>query len=259
MGKYGGRLIDCRHDDEGPIEVVESHGIRSLHFGSHAQQSAMALANPDHIELPYLRAMLVGLVFVPAPTRILVLGLGGGSLPRFLLRHYPDTLIEVVESRAAMVGVARDHFDLPDCAGLTIEVADGAEHLQRRLAAGVSRYDLILVDLFDDQGLAPVVMRHEFFSALAGLVSMAGAVCVNLWSGHVESFRAVMRLLKRHFPAGAYSLPVIGRGNVVGIGLDVALGNPRLKVCLGQAQKLEQQMGIEFSRLVQRLAPPLAR
>ena len=56
----------------------------------------MSLANPDHIELPYLRAMLVGLVMIPAPARILILGLGGGSLPRFLLQQYPEAVIEVV-------------------------------------------------------------------------------------------------------------------------------------------------------------------
>jgi spermidine synthase len=181
MGKYGGRVIHCCHDSEGPIEVVESHGVRSLHFGSSARQSAMALANPDHIELPYLRAMLVGLAFVPAPARILILGLGGGSLPRFLLQHYPDTVIEVVESRAAMVDVARDYFGLSDCAGLNIRIADGGEYLQQCLTEGQCRYDLILVDVFDDQGLAPMVMRHDFFAALASLVNVGGVSAVNLW------------------------------------------------------------------------------
>jgi spermidine synthase len=219
----------------------------------------MALANPDHIELPYLRAMLVGLVFVPAPARILILGLGGGSLPRFLLQHYPDTVIEVVESRAAMVDVARDYFGLSDCAGLNIRIADGGEYLQQCLTEGQCRYDLVLVDVFDDQGLAPMVMRHDFFAALASLVNVGGVAAVNLWSGHEESFRAVMRLLKLYFPNGAYSLPVMGRGNVVGIGLEATLGPPRSKVCHAQAQSLERRMGIEFSRLIQRLAPPVGR
>lgn len=259
MGKYGGRVIHCCHDGEGPIEVVESHGVRSLHFGSAARQSAMALANPDHIELPYLRAMLVGLIMVPAPARILILGLGGGSLPRFLLQQYPETVIEVVELRAALVDVARDYFGLPDCAGLIIRIADGGEYLQQRLTEGNGRYDLILVDVFDDQGLAPMVMRHDFFTALASLVNIGGVVGVNLWSGHAESFRAVMRLLKLYFPNGAYSLPVMGRGNVVGLGLEATLCTPRLKVCLGRAQTLERRTGIEFSRLVQRLTPPLGR
>jgi hypothetical protein len=68
-----------------------------------------------------------------------------------------------------------------------------------------------------------------------------------------------MRLLKLYFPNGAYSLPVMGRGNVVGLGLEATLGTPRWKVCLGRAQTLERRMGIEFSRLVQRLTPPLGR
>ncbi len=259
MGKYGGTVIHRCHDEDGPIEVVESHGVRSLHFGSPARQSAMALADPDHIELAYLRAMLAGLVFVPAPARILILGLGGGSLPRFLSHHYPDALIEVIESRSAMVAVAREYFGLPDRPGLNIQIADGGEYLQRQVTAGNCQYDLILVDVFDEQGLAPMVLQHDFFAALVSLINFGGVVCVNLWSGHAESFRAVMRLLKLYFPTGAYSLPVMGRGNVVGLGLESALGSPRLKACNCRAQKLEQQLGIEFTRLVQRLAPPLSR
>jgi len=158
-----------------------------------------------------------------------------------------------------MVDVARDYFGLPDCPGLIIRIADGGEFLQERLAKGGCRYDLILVDVFDDQGLAPTVMHHDFFAALASLVNIGGVVGVNLWSGHAESFREVMRLLKLYFPAGAYSLPVMGRGNVVGFGLEATLGIPRLKVCLGRAQALERSMGIEFSRLVQRLTPSLGR
>jgi spermidine synthase len=259
MGKYGGKVIHCCYDGEGPIEVVESYGVRSLHFGSTARQSAMALANPDHIELPYLRAMLVGLVFVPAPARILILGLGGGSLPRFLLQQYPETVIEVVESRAAMVGVAREYFGLADGGGLIIRIADAGEYLQQRLTEGHCQYDLILVDVFDDQGLAPMVIRHDFFEALASLVNFSGVVGVNLWSGHAESFRAVMRLLKRCFPTGVYTLPVVGRGNVIGLGLEATLGVPRLKGCLARAQSLELRTGIEFSRLLQGLSPSLGR
>lgn len=127
MGKYSGTLIHCQRDAEGPIEVIEAHGVRSLHFGTEPRQSAMALATPDRLELSYLRAMLVGLVFVPDPRRILVLGLGGGSLVRFLLQHYPQAHIDAVESRAALVEVARTYFGLPEQPALRVRIADARE------------------------------------------------------------------------------------------------------------------------------------
>lgn len=259
MGKYGGKVIHCRHDEQGAIEVVDTHGIRSLHFGSPARQSAMALASPDRLELPYLRAMLIGLVFVPDPRRILVLGLGGGSLVRYLLRHCPAARIEVVESRTAVVGVAREYFGLPEQPQLRIRIADGGEFLIARANQHASDYDFILVDVFDDEGLAPVVMQHDFFAAVASVLALGGVLCVNLWGGHAASFRTVMRQLKLYFPGGAFSLPVTGRGNVIGVGLQQGGARPRAKDCLCRARVLEERMEVEFIRLLQRLAPPLPR
>lgn len=259
MGKYGGKVIHSRHDEHGAIEVIDTHGIRSLHFGSPARQSAMALASPDRLELSYLRAMLVGLVFVPDPRRILVLGLGGGSLARYLLRHCPAAQIEVVESRAAVVGVARDYFGLPEQPRLSIQVADGGEFLIGRANQHDSGYDFILIDVFDDEGLSPVVTRHDFFVAVASVLATGGVLCVNLWSGHAATVRTVMRQLKLYCPDGAFSLPVMGRGNVIGVGLQRGAGRPRAKECLPRARALEQRMDVEFIRLLQRLAPPLPR
>ena len=99
MEKYGGTLVHCQRDEQGLLEVVEAYGVRSLHFGSAARQSTMSLAEPERLEMPYLRAMLIGLAFVPAPCRCLILGLGGGSLARFLAHHLPSARIEVVELR----------------------------------------------------------------------------------------------------------------------------------------------------------------
>jgi spermidine synthase len=259
MTKYGGTVIHSRRDAAGLIEVVETHGVRALHFGSEARQSAMALATPERLEFPYLRAMLIALVFVAEPRRILVLGLGGGSLVRFLLRHYPGVRIEVVESRTAVVDVAREYFGLPEQPGLRVRIGDGGEHLQRLMRQGAPEFDLILIDIFDDEGLAPVVPRHDFFAAVLSLLAAHGAVCINLWSSHEESFRAVMRLIKLYFPGNAFSLPVPGRGNVIGMGLQREIACPRLKDCLPVAQRLEQGLGIEFPRLLSRLAPPLPR
>ena len=256
MGKYGGTVIYQTWDENGPIEIIDTHGIRALHFGTEARQSALDLADPDRLELPYLRAMLIGLVFVPTPGRILLLGLGGGSLARFLVRHYPEARIEVVELRAAMVEVARRHFGLPDEPNLNIQIGDGGESIMQRASAQDS-YDLILIDIFDEQGLAPSLMESEVFKALSLILNPRGVVAVNLWSSHVETFRTVMRRLKQHFPAGALSLPVLGRGNVIGIGLGGDATRCEARVCQERARGLELRLGVEFTRILRRLAPPL--
>src|SRR5258706_15578230 len=62
------------------------------------RQSVVKPGDPDHLELAYARAALAGLALSEEPRRILVVGLGGGSLPRFLRKHYPAAGIGVAEN-----------------------------------------------------------------------------------------------------------------------------------------------------------------
>jgi hypothetical protein len=48
-------------------------------------------------------------------------------------------------------------------------------------------------------------------------------------------------------------MPVLGRGNVIGLGLGDEARTLRSKVLQERARRLEQQTGVEFSRLLQRL------
>lgn len=255
MGKYGGKVIYCCRDSEGPIEVVEAFGVRCVHFGTDARQSAMALAEPDRLELSYLRAMLIGLIVVRDPSKILILGLGGGSLARFLLHNFPEVRIDVVELRPAMVEVAQNYFGLYPNDRLHIHISEAGEFLSRSLTEGVAAPELILVDLFDEQGLAPVVLQHDFFAALAAFLGHGGIVCINLWSGHAQSLQTATKLLKLYFPGRTYSLPVIGRGNVIGIGLEQSTHWPTGKSAMPRIQQMEFRLGIEFRRLLGRISP----
>jgi spermidine synthase len=259
MGKYGGIVRHVRQDEFGPIEVVEALGLRSLHFGTAARQSSQWLAEPERLEMPYLRAMLAGLPFVAHPRRCLLLGLGGGSLAGFILRHCHDALVDAVEYRPAMVEVARDYFGLPESPRLRIHLADAHDYLRRHAGLRDGDYDLILVDLFDERGLAPCVLRDDFLAALTAALSPVGVLTVNLWSGETESFRLALRMLQRHFPLAHGSLPVLGRGNVIGLGLGDEARSLRPKVLQERAKRLEQQTGVEFSRLLQRLELSLSR
>jgi len=78
------------------IEIVEEGGVRVLQIGGNAIQSAMRLDAPDRIELDYVRAMMVFLLFRPGPREVLMVGLGGGSMAstavqRRTCAHDPST------------------------------------------------------------------------------------------------------------------------------------------------------------------------
>jgi spermidine synthase len=248
--KYGGELIHADRDTIGLVEVVEAHGVRALHFGSSARQSALSLADPEHLELPYLRAMLAALLLLDRfPQRILMLGLGGGSLCRFILGHNPDCRIDAVEARELVAITARQYFGLPKDPRLNVHIADGLAFLRDAAASGQHRYGLIFVDLFDGEGPAAILEDPAFFAAVRAVLEDEGVVAVNLWSGRPGPLREILERIARQFEGGVKRLNVIGRGNVIAFGLGPAVLPWPRKVTQRRAEYLEQRLGVELTRL----------
>ncbi|MEY4683981.1 MAG: hypothetical protein RLZ25_440 [Pseudomonadota bacterium] len=252
--KYGGRLIHRVVDEYGPIEVVDAHGVRSLHFGSSARQSAMDLAFPNQIELTYLRSMLIPLLFVARPQRVLLLGLGGGTLARFFLQYFPGTRIEAVELRHGVVEVAQAYFQLLIRPPLEVHVTDAHHYLERQVSLAHGQFDLIFVDVFDAQGPSVVLEEPEFFSRLSALLAPRGAVAINLWSGEGAAWREIQARIHEHFRGILATLSVPGRGNRISLSLGEGYGPLNLRQLGVEARALEQRLGMEFVRLFERLS-----
>ncbi|MBK7235265.1 MAG: spermidine synthase, partial [Sterolibacteriaceae bacterium] len=136
------------------IEVSEQAGVRYLHFGTEWIQGAMRVARPWSLELDYTREMMAALLLRPGddwPARALIIGLGAGSIAKFLYRHRPAARLDVVEINPEVVALARHAFRLPEDDGrLCVHRADGAAFVK----TGRTRYDCILVDGFDHRARA---------------------------------------------------------------------------------------------------------
>src|SRR5690606_15673673 len=95
--------------------------------GSAAVQSSMSLLNPYALEFEYTRLMMGFLLFDPDPAHMLMIGLGGGSLPKFCHRYLPQTSIDVVEIDPDVIAL-RDAFHVPpDDARFRVIAADGKD------------------------------------------------------------------------------------------------------------------------------------
>ncbi|MEO5348069.1 MAG: hypothetical protein H7836_00235 [Magnetococcus sp. YQC-3] len=189
--------------------VVDEGGYRSLYFDNQMTQSRMALAQPLWLILPYTRHMLASLLFVPSPRNLFMIGLGGGSLAKFFLHHYPECRVDVVDSNPAMAGIARQFFFLPIENRLTLHCADGKEFVADMAGRG-PLYDLILVDAFDHDGMSPSVYTSRFFQQIHLLLSRNGVLVLNLNRGETESYPLILAQLMESFPGLISRLPVAG-------------------------------------------------
>jgi spermidine synthase len=248
MYRYEGRVIHESHDDDGILEVVDCAGVRSLHFGSSPRQSSMLLSEPDKLQLDYVRTMTSWLLFRPTlDDEALIIGLGGGSLTKHLLHHFPECHLKVVEFRSSVVKIARSHFDLPLDPRLKVIIDDGARYVNQRTESQAEQYSMMFIDAFDHEGMAPSICNHAFFDACKVLLKKDGMLVINLWGGVDRPlFQQVAQWLGRTFNWKILFLPVKGRGNIIGLAFNEKAPLFTMKDLRTRAIILEQLYQIEF-------------
>jgi spermidine synthase len=220
------------------IEIIEDGDNRSLYFGGNVLQSTMSISTPQRLVLSYTRYMMTTLLFVRALQRVLVVGVGAGSLIRFIHHHCPDCIIDGVDSSARILQLARGYFNLPDSGGVRLHCCDGREFLADRKNQG---YDLVLVDAFDQEGMAASIYCAEFFSQCRNHLQKNGIISLNLWSGDTARLNQVQSDLERHYNS-CYTMPVPDRGNIVCL----AAKESDLKMTMERDYTELARMGAEF-------------
>lgn len=243
MLAYPGKLIHRSRDGDLPLEVFDDGCTRALYFGTAARQSAMYLHAPEQLVLPYTRAMMSFLLFTPEPTRILMIGLGGGSMAKFLLRTLPYCQLEVVEPSLTVTQLAHTYFGLPRSPRLRIHIGDGATFVCQR--AGETAYDAILVDAFTAQGIPASIISDGFFSRCATALTADGVLACNLWGGRQTGYHVALAMLRRHFGGHVFTLRVRARGNV--IALAATSGAERGRAMESRAAALQSRTGLCFT------------
>ena len=238
-----GQLVHIDRDEQGVLEVIDDQFTRSLYFGTAARQSSMSHTDPDALVLSYTRAMLAGLLFQPQPREILLIGLGGGSLVRFLAHHYPEAVITVVEYRQAVIDIARRFFRLPEQPRIRILHQDGIDFIRDRAQP---QYDLILVDAFDAAGLHPGIACESFLHGCQQRLAPGGLIALNLWNTDRARCRAQIRCFETALKQRALRLPVEARNNLIVIGAPHLERLPSRRALQEAILSLKQGLGLDF-------------
>lgn len=229
--------------------IVDVRLRRFLHFDLDAIQSAMDLVRPDRLCLAYTRKMMAFLLFNRRPGRILLLGLGGGSLARFCYRNLPRSRVTAVELNEHVLSL-RNEFQVPaDDARFRVLHADGATYV-----AGLpSCNDVILADACDRSGIAPQMDSMEFywnaFRSLAPGGIFVGNICggPNARNSHLLKIRQV-------FGEQWLTLPVRTDGSIIVFAFKDERPIARFTDLAAIAPDLKREFGLDFPNYVRRLA-----
>nr|WP_245254055.1 spermidine synthase [Paraburkholderia sp. LEh10] len=174
--------------------LVHSEGLIALQFDTTGVQSCMFAHDPYALALGYTRTMMGFVLFQPEPRRISIIGLGGGSLPKYCYRYLPDTAITAVEINPEVVAL-RSRFQIPpDDERFEVICADGAHYVN----SSEHRPDVLLVDGFNADGMAPELSSRAFYTACRRQLADSGLLVANLMISD-PGFRRSLRSIRDAF------------------------------------------------------------
>jgi spermidine synthase len=229
--------------------IIDSGLERRLQFDLHTIQSSMHRERPDTLMLPYTRKMMAFLLFNRTPVRILLLGLGGGSLAKFCYRQLPSTAVTAVEVNSDVIALRNEFYIPNDDVRFRVIRANGADYVA---CPGPSK-DVILADACDREGVAPELDTTEFYQDAHRRLFAGGVFVANVCgdpehsAAHVDRIRAV-------FGEGIMTLQVRPDGNLIVIAFKDRRPPIDWQKLDSIAADLRRKFGLDFPKYVRRIA-----
>lgn len=199
------------------IRVLEDNGFRTLCFDD-ATQTRISVHNPLQGHFEYTEFFHMGWLWNTNISRVLMVGLGGGSAQIAFAKYYPQVAFETVEIDPAVLRVARQYFNFTTSDRQRVFIEDGRMFLRRNR----SQYDLILLDAYVQGRYGSSIPQHlatrEFFEIVKSRMTTNGVIAYNVigsmsgWQADIVG--AVYNTLKKVFPQ-VYSFPARSSQNVV--------------------------------------------
>jgi spermidine synthase len=200
-------------------------------------ESVASLTDPDDLPIRYTQVMTLALAYPRALDKVLMLGLGGGTIATYLGRFLPDTSIETIEIDPAVIKAAKTYFGVKETARVRYLEGDARVHLNRH----PDRYDLILVDAFHGGYVPFHLLTREFYTLLKQRLAPGGAAAFNVHDG-TKLYASTLVTLRAVFP-GVHLYPT-GQGEVIVV--VTAEAAPESNALAQRAVALQQKFGFRY-------------
>jgi spermidine synthase len=237
------KIVFETHSSFNLIAITEdSSGMRTLRFGREGIcQSVIRPQAPWHLELPYARAVPACFAFVAEPLRMLIVGLGGGTLAGFFHRHFPDMAIDVVEIDADVLDVARRFCGFREDDRLRVHIEDARDFVETHREC----YDVIMLDGFDAESIPEHLITCEFLEAVRLALTGNGIAIANIWGPGVNRRYGDMMVTYREVFESVYVLDVPGPRTKIFIALKEHQSLVRSEL-ITLSHEIAQQRGFDY-------------
>jgi spermidine synthase len=217
-----GRLIHKKDSLYHRIFVYQRGPVVTLRFGKQSATQVQSQVNLNDLRLhmlEYTALAFCGLLYKSEPEKVLVLGLGGGVIPRELHYYFPSIEIDVVEIDPEIQLVATQFFGFRDDDKLKVYIDDGRMFIKKQLRLDpVSKYDLVILDAFNSDYIPFHLMTKEFLEEVKGILAEDGVVIANvfysnrLFDAELKTFLAVFGRCQAFFGTSSTNAMLVALG-----------------------------------------------
>lgn len=145
-----------------------------------SKQTRMSLAAPDRLIADYTRMMLGAFYLNPGPLKILIIGLGGGTLARAVSSIATEAEVDIVEIDPAVIDAAKIYFNFKENSRIHIHKRDGRAFVGNAGKHGVT-YDMVMLDAYDDRYIPGHMLTLEFLTEVKRILTPEGVLSANTW------------------------------------------------------------------------------
>ena len=243
-----GQLIHLRRSEFQTLAVYQAEQLRLLRVDDQAIQSACNLLAPEQLCLPYAQFMMGIFLFQPAPEKVLLLGLGGGDMVRYLHHALPQCQLTAVDIDANTFDIAQRYFELPD------DRVDGVcQEAHHFVESNRGRYHTVLIDLYATQG--PPALLHDigFFEHCRQRLTLDGVLALNLITEDADVFADIVCKIRLVFNSLSVCAKVPGHKNIIIFAFNKKPAQTGRADLSENARQLSQRYELNFNAIVEAL------
>ena len=162
-------------------------------------QGGIYIDKPEKLLFEYTQMSFVGLAFLDRePQKVLFVGLGAGSMPRYFNRYYPNVQIDIVEIDPDIYYVAKKYFHFQAKDNMKTYIADGRVFIKR----AQKKYDMIFLDAYQGDYIPFHLATVEFLQEVKDILKDDGIVIANIRSPYKNKlFYSMIKTYKEVFPS----------------------------------------------------------
>ena len=238
------QLLFQQETEGGLIEVWQKDNRRWLNINA-VEQSSINIDQPELLLSPLHHAFLAVLLFIDTPNKILLAGMGGGALARYMHHRNPAIQGDAVEINKTITIVAKQFFNFPE--------TDWKININNIQQWQGECYDLIVADIAENELTPAWLTSEKMLLQFKKQLSECGVLVINLLVSDAQSFSQSLVNIRKVFERQTLCLTILDHKNIVIFAFNK---NPeRCSEALLQSHMvaLDKIWGVNFSMLLERL------